>query len=394
MSHTTLRIVVHDFAGHPFQLDLSRELARMGSDVLHLYSKAVAGPKTTLDDAGIEGLAVEPVDAGLGFEKYRLATRLRDELRYGRLLRARVERFAPDVVVSANAPLFAQRRLLGGAWSFVHWWQDIQSRAARGQFEGTWKALAGRWIERVERRIVREADAVVGIAEEFRKVAAAWGADPRHIHVVPNWAPLAEIPELPRDNPWARDHALLDRPVFLYAGTLGLKHDPLLLARLAEHVEGSAYVVVVSEGVGADQLRAEQARRGLPALRLLPFQPFDRLPEVLASADVLLTLLEPQAGHFSVPSKVLSYLCAGRPQLLAVPEENLAARTVRAAGAGLTGAPGDVAALSRAADILLSDADERVRMGRAARSYAAVTFDTRAIAETFLHIVTAALSRS
>ena len=394
MSGAPSRVAVHDFAGHPFQFDLSRELARTGRRVLHLYSAAVAGPKTTFDVGGIDALEVEPVDPDLGFEKYRPVVRLRDELRYGARLRTRLRDFEPDVVISANAPLFAQRRLLNGPWRLVHWWQDIQSRVARDQFDGTWRAPAGRWIERVERGIVRGADAVVGIADEFREVATEWGADPARVHVVPNWAPLDEIPECSRDNVWAREHGLLDRPVFLYAGTLGLKHDPLLLARLAEHVEGRAHVVVVSEGVGADRLHAEQERLGLPALRLLPFQPFDRLPEVFGAADVLVTLLEPEAGRFSVPSKVLSYLCAGRPQLLAVPEENLAARTVRAAGAGLIGAPGDVLALNRAADILLSGADERVRMGRAARSYAAETFDTRAIAETFLHIVTAALSRS
>ena len=65
-----------------------------------------------------------------------------------------------------------------------------------------------------------------------------------------------------------------------------------------------------------------------PALMLLPFQPYEVLPEVLASADVLIAILEPDAGVFSVPSKVLSYHCAGRPILAAIPAENLAARII------------------------------------------------------------------
>ena len=55
------------------------------------------------------------------------------------------------------------------------------------------------------------------------------------------------------------------------------------------------------------------------SLRCLGFQPFEVLPDVLGSADVLVAILEPDAGVFSVPSKVLSYFCAGRPVLLAVP---------------------------------------------------------------------------
>ncbi|RYJ01060.1 MAG: glycosyltransferase WbuB, partial [Actinomycetales bacterium] len=30
-----MKVVVHDFSGHPFQVQLSRELARRGHDVVH-----------------------------------------------------------------------------------------------------------------------------------------------------------------------------------------------------------------------------------------------------------------------------------------------------------------------------------------------------------------------
>ncbi len=30
-----MRILVHDYSGHPFQAQLSRELARRGHDVVH-----------------------------------------------------------------------------------------------------------------------------------------------------------------------------------------------------------------------------------------------------------------------------------------------------------------------------------------------------------------------
>ena len=46
-------------------------------------------------------------------------------------------------------------------------------------------------------------------------------------------------------------------------------------------------------------------------------------------------MIEADAGKFAVPSKVPSYMCAGRPILLAAPKENLAARTVARANAGI-----------------------------------------------------------
>src|SRR5207302_1095074 len=112
------------------------------------------------------------------------------------------------------------------------------------------------------------------------------------------WAPLDELPVLPRDNAWAREHGILDKLVFLYSGTLGFKHDPSLLLELARWAgRRDGLVVVVSEGSGADWL-AEHGRDE-PGLRLLPYQPYDRLPEVLASADVLVAVLEPTRRRLS-----------------------------------------------------------------------------------------------
>ena len=59
---------------------------------------------------------------------------------------------------------------------------------------------------------------------------------------------------------------------------------------------------------------------------MLPFQPFGALPEALASGDVLLAMLTNDAASHSVPSKILSYLCAGRLIVASIPEDNAAAR--------------------------------------------------------------------
>jgi colanic acid biosynthesis glycosyl transferase WcaI len=127
---------------------------------------------------------------------------------------------------------------------------------------------------------------------------------------------------------------------------------------------------------------------------LLPFQPFERYPDILGAADVLVALLEPTAGTFSVPSKVLSYLCAGRPLLAAVPSENLAARTVERAGAGLVVPPDDEEAFLLAAKRLRNEPRLRDTSGATARAYAEATFDTDQIAERFLQVIDGALARA
>ena len=43
-----MRIIVHDYAGHPFEVQLSRELAARGHDVLHLYCGSTHTPRGDL----------------------------------------------------------------------------------------------------------------------------------------------------------------------------------------------------------------------------------------------------------------------------------------------------------------------------------------------------------
>src|SRR5512134_1876484 len=103
-----LRIVVHDYVGHPFQAQLSRELARRGMDVLHLHCGSVRTGKGAVDDADNQRLRVEGITLSREFARYSPWTRFRQEREYGLKASARIRDFRPDVVLSANTPLFAQ----------------------------------------------------------------------------------------------------------------------------------------------------------------------------------------------------------------------------------------------------------------------------------------------
>ena len=138
--------------------------------------------------------------------------------------------------------------------------------------------------------------------------------------------------------------------------------------------------------------RSRRPPRNITTLKRLGFQPFEVLPDVLGSADVLVAILEPDAGVFCVPSKVLSYLCAGRPVLLAVPEENLVARIVADEQAGLVVDPTDVAGFSAAALKLAESPELREQAGRAARHYAETHFDIDRITDRFEQILRAPLA--
>jgi glycosyltransferase involved in cell wall biosynthesis len=383
-----VRVVVHDYFGHAFPAQLARALAGRGHQVLHLHCSSFVTGKGRLERTADDppGLEFASVDLGQPFAKYDVLRRVAHERRTGRALASRLRDFGPDAVLSI-APLFVQRELLrasrGVGAGFVFWQQDVMSVAARrvlGRRSRVLGAAAEAAVAAFERRLLQQSDALVVISEDFRQLAG-----PR-VSVIENWAPLAELPVLPRPTAWGVEQGLGDRAVFLYSGTLGFKHDPTLLLELARWAGSrDAVVVVVSEGPGADWL-AEHGRDE-PALRLLPYQPYDRLPEVLGSAAVLVGVLEPAAGAFSVPSKILTYLCAARPLLVSVPTDNLAARIVERSGGGVVVPPGDTPAFLAAAGTLLDDEKLRAELGSRARAYAEATFDPGLVAERFEEVL-------
>jgi glycosyltransferase involved in cell wall biosynthesis len=178
----------------------------------------------------------------------------------------------------------------------------------------------------------------------------------------------------------------------MYAGTLGRKHNPLLLLELLDQVKSrgvDATLIVISEGVGADDLRAAAGERA--DVRILDYQPAEQLSDVLASADVMVALLEPDAAQFSIPSKVHSYLCAGRPIIALVPEGNPAAEAVAQAG-GFVAHPTVVGARS-AGNWLAGVAHDRgalADLGARARALAVAEFDIDVISARFDEILHAA----
>ncbi len=387
-------IVVHDYSGHPGQAQLSRALARRGHEVTHQHCPSYATGKGSLqvEPGDPTTLCFEPCAMEGTFAKYSILTRIRQELSYGRQAARAIAAKEPAVAVISNVPLLAHsvlaRRLTRSGVPMVFWHQDIYSEAigsaARRRLPVGGEIVA-RLAERLERSIARRSGAIVAISPTFLERLAAWGVDDKTT-VVPNWAPIEELPLC--DDGWGAQLGLPRGPVVLYSGTLGLKHDPKILVLIAERLRVShpdAKVVVISEGKGRDWLEDWKRDQGASAdnLVLLDFQPYGDLPAVMGSADVLVAILEPDASRFSVPSKVLTYLCSGRAIVGVLPPDNSVAEILITHNAGRVVCRDEVA--SEIAQ-LLDDEEARRAMGKAGRRYAEQAFSPETAADRFLDV--------
>src|SRR5687768_16921065 len=171
------RVLLHDFAGHAFPMDLTRALGRRGHTVLHTYRESYRGGKGRFGIGPEDGdVTVVSLSTGGTFAKYSPLRRISQEIAYGRRFTALAEEFRPDVVVVCNMPIVVQRvvaswcRQQGVPWVF--WLQDLYSVAIRATASQRLGSSAGRVVgygsESLERSLARQAAAVVPITHDFQ----------------------------------------------------------------------------------------------------------------------------------------------------------------------------------------------------------------------------------
>ncbi|MDE5463892.1 glycosyltransferase family 4 protein [Bradyrhizobium sp. CSS354] len=387
-----MKILVHDYAGHPFQVDLSRELAARGHQVTHTYFQGDHGPKGRLHRSSCDpvGLSFNGVTLSRPYDKASFVKRRFDDVAYGKAIAKVILSLKPDLVISGNTPTEAQSSVVkasrkSGA-SFVFWVQDFYSIAVSKLLRrklGAVGAAIGGYYSFLERGQFVQSDAIVVITDPFAEIVKKWVKTKDKVFTIENWGALDEISPLKKDNDWALRHGLSDTFNFLYSGTLALKHNPQLLIELAKQVKGQANVVVVSQGVGVSELERAKNEQSIDNLILLPLQSFADLPKVLATSDVTVATIEPDAGMFSVPSKVQSYFCAQRAVLLAAPAENLASIVVRKNGAGLVVDPTDKGGFLHCAMQLMKDDALRGGAAERGRKFALNNYDIKRVTDQF-----------
>lgn len=222
----------------------------------------------------------------------------------------------------------------------------------------------------------RSAARVVVIGPEMAEAARRRAVAPERLAVIGNWADPLEI--RPAEGEAFRREAGIgaDEFVVQYAGNLGRSQDLDAVLRAIRIVEEKAApkpvrFLFVGGGVRADEILREVER--LPNVTVMPRQPEEKLPEVLAAADLSLVPLRQGLARWCVPSKVYSILASGRPVGACIDAESEVARIVTGSDCGFRVDAGDAAALADEILRLAGDPERARRLGWRGRLRAETT---------------------
>ena len=243
------------------------------------------------------------------------------------------------------------------------------------------RLIAG--ARRLERACYERADAITVLSDDLAANVASKVSSAAKVRTIPNFVDTSWITPSDRDNAYRREYGLEGRFVVMYAGNVGLSQSLDLVVTAAVALAHEPDLVFVINGHGARRAELERRARGLDNVRFVDMQPSDRLPELLAAADVHVVPLKRGLARSSVPSKTFSILASGRPLVASVDEGSEVARLCERSGAGIAVPPDDAEAFAKAVRYLLESPDEAERMGRAGRAFVESWASPAAVARAY-----------
>ena len=244
---------------------------------------------------------------------------------------------------------------------------------------------------RFERLVYRMAGHIVVIGEQFRDNLVAKGVRPDAITVIPDWIDLDRItPAAAEPGARLRLAGSEDGFLVLHTGSMGEKQGLLTVIDACRSLseQTKIRVVLVGDGPAKRQLTNAIAELHLDNVRLLEIQPAESFPKMLAAADVLLLMQRAAIIDAVVPSKLLSYMAAGRPIVAAVNPMSVAAKLISDAQCGVLVPPEDPIRLADALRDLAANPVLRADLGRRGREHAEANFNKKMILDDWNTLLT------
>lgn len=291
----------------------------------------------------------------------------------------------PDALLYIGAqPALAMLTRIIAALFGRPYFVNVNDLAARAALDvGIVAGPLYRLLDTFEFAAYRGAAGASVLCRAFEDALVEHGFPAGRIRLIRSPIDIEQIRPVPSDGSFRRRYSIpADACVVLHAGSMGKKQGLMNVVDAAAITAGKRLRwVFVGDGEDKASLAEAVRARGLDeVVRFVPFQRDDELAEMFAEADVLLLNQLRAVKDTVIPSKLLTYMSAGRPVLAAVNASSQGAEILRDADGGRLVAPEDPAALAAAAAWFMELPQEQQRgFGRRNRAYAEVHFDQRKI---------------
>ena len=178
----------------------------------------------------------------------------------------------------------------------------------------------------------KNADKIIVISEEFKNILLRRGISEDKIEVIYNWIDEKKIQYVAREDNKLFDEYNLDRDKFYiaYSGNIGLTQNMDMLLEIADHIKDNKNIgiILVGDGEYKEQVKNTIKEKALDNVKLLPFQPYERISEVFSLGDISLIISKKGVAKNSLPGKTWGYMAAKRPVLASFDKDSELTRII------------------------------------------------------------------
>ena len=275
--------------------DLALHLRKEGHEITAIASRSIYGAKgaSLAKREVVQGVRIERVSASI-FGKSSILARACDFLFFYILALWRALTLPKhDVCVVFTTPPFISLaswilRLIRGT-RYVYWVMDLYPDVPVVCGVMRKDSLATRFFEGVNRFCLRRADRVVVLGRCMESLVLSKGIPASKLVRINVWSDQEEIKPIAREaNAYRREWNVGDRLLVMYSGNFGIGHDIETMADGVTQLASDPRILFAFVGGGKrkPELIDILKSRGVTGFIDAPYQPRERLDELLSAADV------------------------------------------------------------------------------------------------------------
>ncbi|MGC4065888.1 MAG: glycosyltransferase family 4 protein [Polyangiaceae bacterium] len=276
---------------------------------------------------------------------------------------------------------------------FDYWLMDSNPDQAVQLGKAEPDSTSVRVLDGLNRQILARARNVFALDEAMADRFARKLDGKKPVQVLPLW-PLKEsrMPTPEGVDQFLTEHSLKGARVVMHSGNHSIVHPLETLVDAVKRMPTTTPLrfLFVGGGVAKRPIDTWVRESQPPHVQTLPYQPIERLGDVLGAASVHVVVVGPTTVGIVHPSKLYGALAAGKPILVLGPKDAPAARLVRDHGIGWHVEHGDVTRMQQVlAEVETLSGKDLDDMGTRALALANGEFSRSALLERLVRAVTA-----
>ena len=305
----------------------------------------------------------------------------------------------PDIIFATVPPLLVSVPVGIYAWvrrcPVILNIQDIVSEAALRVKLVNPDGIVIKTAKFVEKLTYEKVNRISVIADGFVDKLVGLGIPNNKIAYIPNWVDTNFIKPLPKTNNSFRiKYQLEDKFIVLYSGNIALTQGLETVIKAAKLLGSIPEIsfVIAGEQEALQQLEKVCQEYQTENVLLIPLEPREKLPDMLAAADVGLVVQKRRVTVFNLPSKIPVLLASGCAIIGSVPDTGTAKEVILKSGGGIVVPPEDAESLAQAITDLHKNPAQLEALGKSGRKYAEEYYGIEQALDQYEQLFTQALT--